>query len=40
MQEDIEKIGKEIQKNPGTAMERGEDLEKLRKRLEDLGCLG
>jgi hypothetical protein len=40
IQDDIEKIGAEISKKPETAMDRSEELEKLRQKLEAEGCLG
>ncbi len=40
VQNEIEEIGREIQKNPASAPDRAGELESLRKKLEDMGCLG
>ncbi|MEZ4587182.1 MAG: hypothetical protein R2909_12335 [Gemmatimonadales bacterium] len=40
LQDDIEEIGREIQQDPSTALDRAGELETLRKRLEELECLG
>jgi len=42
VQEEIQDIGRAIQKDPKRALESdtGEKLEKLRDKLQELGCLG
>lgn len=40
LQEEIQEIGREIQQSPGSAMERGEELQELRDKLQEMGCLG
>lgn len=40
LQEELQDIGKEIRNNPETALDRAEELDGLRQKLEDLGCMG
>ena len=40
VQDEIETIGGEIQKDPGQALERSDELEELRDKLRKMGCLG
>lgn len=40
VQDEIQKIGREIQKKPETAMDRSRELEALRDKLRQMGCLG
>lgn len=40
VQDEIEGIGREIQKNPSSAPDRAEELEELRDKLQEMGCLG
>ena len=35
---DIEGIGREIRSNPDTALDRADELDALRRRLEEMGC--
>jgi hypothetical protein len=39
VQDEIQEIGRAIQKNPQTAMERGEELEELKNKLQEMDCL-
>ncbi len=39
IQKEIESIGREIQKNPESAMERSGELEELKNRLQSNECL-
>ncbi len=40
VQDEIEEIGRDIQKNPSSAPGRAEELEDLRDKLQEMGCLG
>ena len=40
VQNEIEAIGREIQKDPGQALKKSDKLEALRDKLQELGCLG
>lgn len=40
IQDEIESIGREILKNPETAMDRSEELDELRNDLVEMGCFG
>jgi predicted nuclease with TOPRIM domain len=39
VQNEIEKIGQEISKNPESAMQREKELTELRDKLREMGCL-
>jgi len=39
VQEDIQEIGREIQKNPASAMDQAEELSALKDKLIELDCL-
>lgn len=40
VQDDIEEIGREISRDPSSAPDRAEELEALRDKLQEMGCLG
>lgn len=40
IQQEIQEIGMEVQQDPGSAMDRSDELEALRQELQDKGCLG
>lgn len=40
VQQEIEEVGREIQRDPGAVLERTKELEALQAELERLGCLG
>ena len=40
IQDEIQEIGMEVQQDPGSAMDRSDELEGLRQELQDKGCLG
>jgi hypothetical protein len=40
VQDEMKTIGGEIQKDPGQALERSNELEALRDKLQKMGCLG
>lgn len=40
IQDQIEHIGREIQKKPETAFDRAQELEALTQKLKEKGCLG
>lgn len=40
VQKKIESIGRDIQKNPESAMDHSKELSELRDKLKEMGCLG
>lgn len=40
IQQEIQEVGQEIRSNPGSAMDRAEELEQLRNKYQEMGCAG
>lgn len=38
VQADIEEIGRKIRNDPETALDRADELDALRRKMEDMGC--
>lgn len=40
LQEEFEQIGREIEANPETVLDRAEELQELGERMQEMGCVG
>jgi hypothetical protein len=40
LQEEFEEIGREIEANPETVLDRAEELQELGERMQEMGCVG